>query len=128
MCRSSTKIRKMRPEASLVGRGGGSRMPSCTGGGGAPMSLITRPPCVSTKVTSVLLYAVLEEFEVPLPEVGDELPRVVSDDHVSGHQIDAAADDVARLRDGREDPFGLRRVLRGWGFCADRPAAAPSES
>src|SRR4051812_19818854 len=45
----------MRPDASLVGRGGGSRIPSCTGGGGAARSFSTRPPCVSTKVTSSCL-------------------------------------------------------------------------
>jgi hypothetical protein len=74
MWRSSTKIMKMRPDASLVGRGGGSRMPAWSGGGGAAMSLMTRPPCVSTNVTRSCLTpssytskSTLERFETNCP-------------------------------------------------------------
>jgi hypothetical protein len=47
-CRSSMKIRKMRPETSLVGRARGRMMPSGTGGGGGLIMLYWRPPWITT--------------------------------------------------------------------------------
>src|SRR5438270_405574 len=44
MCRSSTKNRKMRPDASFTGLLGGRMIPSGGGGGGGASKFVTRPP------------------------------------------------------------------------------------
>ena len=59
MCRSSTKIRKMRPDASLVGRGGG-RMHALHGGGGGGADVVETSAAVRQHERhDVLLDAVL---------------------------------------------------------------------
>ena len=93
-CRSSTKIKKMRPAASLVGRDGGSRMPSCGRRRRRRRDVVDAAAVGQRERDDLLLHAVFEDLEIVFLQVGDELAAVVADDDVGGDEIDARADDL----------------------------------
>ena len=88
MCRSSTKNRKMRPAASLVGRSGGRMIPSCGAGAGGACRLNVRPPCTSCTDAISCGTPSSRTAELFLREIRDELAGAVADDDVGGHQVD----------------------------------------
>ena len=112
-CRSSTKIRKIRPAASL-------RRPRRRQDDAflrrrrwRLRDVVDAPAVRQREGDQLLLDAVFENLELVFLEVRDELPAAVAHDRVGGNQLDAGADHL----------FGRRRA-RSWrcagGFWAPR--------
>ena len=115
MWRSSTKNRKMRPAASLVGLAGGRMMPSCGGGRRRGLQVEGAAAVHQLHRRDVLLDAVFEHLEVVLRQVGHELAVAVADDHVGGDQIDPHPESrraLLRLISGRRRSGLGGRLLR----------------
>ena len=126
-CRSSTKIRKMRPDASLVGRAGGRMMPSCGGRRRRRLDVQHAAAVRQHERHDVLLDAVLVDLEVLLLQVGDELPAAVADDHVGRDQVDAAANHFALLsararREAASAAAAVAAAVAGGGWAPARAA------
>src|SRR5262249_40653186 len=73
--RSSTKIRKIRPAASLVGRLCGRMIPSCAGGGGSACMLNARPPWIRTSDETSCLMPSSRTSKSPLFRSATNCPR-----------------------------------------------------
>jgi hypothetical protein len=63
----------------------------------------------------LLLDAILQQLELVFLQIGDELPAVVTHDHVGGDQLDAGANHLVGARDCGLRRLRRRRVLRLYG-------------
>ncbi len=122
MCRSSTKNRKMRPAASLVGRAGGQDDAFLRWRGRRGLQVESAAAVHQQHRRDLLFHAVFEDVELFLGQVGHELAVAVAHDDVGRHQVDERPERrTLGRRIGRRGRLssrgltrrGLRRERRG---------------